>query len=132
MPTGSLCAERNVIGSALADDLTLLRRDIKAVAVLGLTLGRNSDVTVPSSVMNACSLASSVVHTPPGTPCRHGSPQNTGAKALLSFNSAERSGIGTGVADERLEGVRQVDGLARVGSFCDMGKPVQRMALCVR
>lgn len=29
MPTGSLCAERNVIGSALADDLTLRRQDLK-------------------------------------------------------------------------------------------------------
>lgn len=45
MPTGSLCAERNVIGSALAADLSLLRRDIKAVAVLGMScLGRNSKI----------------------------------------------------------------------------------------
>ncbi|CAM9477883.1 unnamed protein product [Scytosiphon promiscuus] len=36
MPTGSLCAERNVIGSALTADLSLLRRDIKAVAVLSV------------------------------------------------------------------------------------------------
>lgn len=44
MPTGSLCAERNVIGSALAADLSLLRRDIKAVAVLGMTLpGKGTD-----------------------------------------------------------------------------------------
>src|SRR6056297_1198468 len=33
MPTGSLCAERNAIGSALAADLTLKRRDLKVVAV---------------------------------------------------------------------------------------------------
>jgi A distinct subfamily of CDD/CDA-like deaminases len=33
MPTGSLCAERNVIGSALADDLTLRRQDLKVIAV---------------------------------------------------------------------------------------------------
>ena len=32
MPTGSLCAERNVIGSALADDLTLKRTDVKLIA----------------------------------------------------------------------------------------------------
>ena len=32
MPTGSLCAERNVIGSALADDLTLRRQDLKVTA----------------------------------------------------------------------------------------------------
>lgn len=38
MPTGSLCAERNVIGSALADDLTLRRQDLKMVAVLGMVL----------------------------------------------------------------------------------------------
>ena len=33
MPTGSLCAERNVIGSALADDMTLLRSDLKVLCV---------------------------------------------------------------------------------------------------
>ena len=38
MPTGSLCAERNAIGSALADDLSLHRTDLKVVAVLGCTL----------------------------------------------------------------------------------------------
>ena len=38
MPTGSLCAERNAIGSALADDLSLHRNDLKVVAVLGCTL----------------------------------------------------------------------------------------------
>lgn len=37
MPTGSLCAERNAIGSALAADLTLSRRDLKIVAVLSLS-----------------------------------------------------------------------------------------------
>lgn len=37
MPTGSLCAERNAIGSALASDLTLNRRDLKIVAVLSLS-----------------------------------------------------------------------------------------------
>lgn len=43
MPTGSLCAERNVIGSALSADLSLLRGDIKAVAVLSVPrLGRAS------------------------------------------------------------------------------------------
>ena len=33
MPTGSLCAERNVIGSALADDITLRRQDLKVICV---------------------------------------------------------------------------------------------------
>ena len=38
MPTGSLCAERNVIGTALAADLTLKRRDLRMVAVLSVNL----------------------------------------------------------------------------------------------
>lgn len=33
MPTGSLCAERNVIGSALADNIALKREDLKYIAV---------------------------------------------------------------------------------------------------
>lgn len=34
MPTGSLCSERNAIGSALADNMSLKRSDILGVAVL--------------------------------------------------------------------------------------------------
>ena len=36
MPTGSLCAERAAIAAALASDPSLLRRDLRAVAVLSL------------------------------------------------------------------------------------------------
>ena len=38
MPTGSLCAERNVIGTALADDFGLRRTHLRMIAVLGLDL----------------------------------------------------------------------------------------------
>lgn len=38
MPTGSLCAERNVIGSALADDITLKRQDLRIIAVYSAVL----------------------------------------------------------------------------------------------
>jgi len=38
MPTGSLCAERNAIGSALAADLSLKRSELKLIGVLGLVL----------------------------------------------------------------------------------------------
>ncbi|ETV71983.1 hypothetical protein, variant [Aphanomyces astaci] len=38
MPTGSLCAERNAIGSALANDPTLLRQSLKMIAVLSVSL----------------------------------------------------------------------------------------------
>jgi cytidine deaminase len=42
MPTGSLCAERNVIGTALANDPGLKREDLRMVAVLSLQLPGNS------------------------------------------------------------------------------------------
>lgn len=37
MPTGSLCAERNAIGSALAEDLSLCRQDLRMIAVYSPT-----------------------------------------------------------------------------------------------
>ena len=40
MPTGSLCAERNVIGSALASDPGLKREDLVLVAVLSVQMPR--------------------------------------------------------------------------------------------
>ena len=43
MPTGSLCAERNVIGSALADDLTLKRENFIAIAVLSVSTEKFTD-----------------------------------------------------------------------------------------
>jgi cytidine deaminase len=53
MPTGSLCAERNAIGSALASDPTLTRRALKMIAVLGLNLiaggGSSSTLTSPTA-----------------------------------------------------------------------------------
>ena len=38
MPTGTLCAERNAIGNALAADQSVHRRDMLAVAVLSVSL----------------------------------------------------------------------------------------------
>ncbi|POM78292.1 Hypothetical protein PHPALM_4191 [Phytophthora palmivora] len=50
MPTGSLCAERNAIGSALASDPTLTRRALKMIAVLGLNLtAGGSIITSPTA-----------------------------------------------------------------------------------
>jgi hypothetical protein len=75
MPTGSLCAERNVIGSALAADLTLRRQDIRIVAVLSLSLeplsAEKSDdesvsgavpVPVPLPLSPSSSASSSPLH----------------------------------------------------------------------
>ena len=39
LPTGTLCAERNAIGTAVAEDPALGRADIEAVAVVGLGSG---------------------------------------------------------------------------------------------
>jgi A distinct subfamily of CDD/CDA-like deaminases len=64
MPTGSLCAERNVIGTALADDLTLRRMDLRMVAVLGVTLqstnSSSSSVTVTTDPLTHTTTATSV------------------------------------------------------------------------
>mmetsp|Transcript_20652 Transcript_20652/g.25041 ORF Transcript_20652/g.25041 Transcript_20652/m.25041 type:complete len:123 (+) Transcript_20652:939-1307(+) len=38
MPTGSLCSERNVIGTALASDQAYRRIDFRMIAVLSMTL----------------------------------------------------------------------------------------------
>ncbi|GLE00543.1 hypothetical protein PINS_up009300 [Pythium insidiosum] len=42
MPTGSLCAERNAIGSALAQDPTLPRHALKMIGVLGINLSSSN------------------------------------------------------------------------------------------
>lgn len=57
MPTGSLCSERNVIGTALASDPALRRQDIRAVAVLSVTMpeagGGQPDTRVGSIAQGA-------------------------------------------------------------------------------
>lgn len=40
MPTGTLCSERNAIGTALAKDPTLTRRDFRMIAILSATLNK--------------------------------------------------------------------------------------------
>jgi len=47
MPTGSLCAERNVIGTALASDVGLKRGDLKMIAVLAVSLPPPSPSQLP-------------------------------------------------------------------------------------
>lgn len=64
MPTGSLCAERNVIGSALAADITLKRQDLRCVAVLSATL----DPPAPPSSPQVSSKFSSPQEESPRSP----------------------------------------------------------------
>jgi len=63
MPTGTLCAERNAIGCALASDPTLMRRDLKMIAVMTLSLDSK-----PSSPPNQPSMPSAMVRAPPEAP----------------------------------------------------------------
>ncbi|TYZ65904.1 hypothetical protein PybrP1_002942 [[Pythium] brassicae (nom. inval.)] len=60
MPTGSLCAERNAIGSALASDPTLKRRAMKMIGVLSLNLGATP---AAAAVATATSVATTTTTT---------------------------------------------------------------------
>lgn len=48
LPTGSLCAERNAIGTALTNDPTLLRKDLRAIAVMVHNLQSKGRPSLPS------------------------------------------------------------------------------------
>ena len=57
MPTGSLCAERNVIGTALASDPGLKREDLKMVAVLSVRMPKDRpsrNILPPPGGMSFC------------------------------------------------------------------------------
>ena len=61
MPTGSLCAERNAIGNALANDPGLKREDLLMVAVLSIQLpGSQAKKIHPPPGMPLCRPVSSV------------------------------------------------------------------------
>jgi cytidine deaminase len=79
MPTGSLCAERNVIGSALAGDITLRRQDIVGVAVLSAP-GLKTTKSTTSSARCKCCTGSCGMETSD----RSLSPLYTGLRQALS------------------------------------------------
>jgi cytidine deaminase len=55
MPTGSLCAERNVIGTAYATDPSLRREDLRMIAVLAVEPTSDFLATSPSKGRNPLS-----------------------------------------------------------------------------
>ena len=55
MPTGSLCAERNAIGSALAEDLSLHRQDLRMIAVFSPPSLSSTTTAPPATVAEAIS-----------------------------------------------------------------------------
>jgi hypothetical protein len=65
LPTGSLCSERNAIGTALSNDPSLVRKDLKMIAVLVLHLHKPTTpptLSVPSAVQ-----ATTLFDEPPGS-----------------------------------------------------------------
>ena len=65
MPTGSLCAERNVIGSALAENPGLRREDLKCVGVLAFPMPKNDERRLPH-----VTSTNSIGSVDAGTPAR--------------------------------------------------------------
>lgn len=59
MPTGSLCAERNAIGSCLATDPSIHRRDMTAMAVLSMVLPEENPLASLSTTQSASEKDSS-------------------------------------------------------------------------
>jgi len=76
MPTGSLCSERNAIGSALSTDPTLCRKDLRMIAVLALGLEPFSTTSTlsahmpvpPKLIPLAPTTPHSVIQSPTKTP----------------------------------------------------------------
>jgi cytidine deaminase len=64
MPTGSLCAERNVIGSALARFPALKREDLKLIAVLSIPLvdGRTNQQFLHSASSGSLHTSTNSLH----------------------------------------------------------------------
>ena len=72
MPTGTLCAERNAIGNALAGDQTMSRADMKAIAVLSIPLGEAQPAVDDGQAAVALNPLDPCAPPPPfdGTPTR--------------------------------------------------------------
>lgn len=68
MPTGSLCAERNAIGSALASDPTLKRRSMKMIGVLSLNLGATVTAVATHTTTTTSTTTASAAAAFPGIP----------------------------------------------------------------
>ncbi|CAK8990828.1 Uncharacterized WD repeat-containing protein all2124, partial [Durusdinium trenchii] len=102
MPTGSLCSERNVIGTALASDPTIKRCDFVMIAVLSMTLTppplATSAVDSPRGAASAASLAqvdsplSATPSSPPtSTPTRTPDTKPSGPRGAHPRSSGSRN-----------------------------------------
>jgi len=114
MPTGSLCAERNVIGSALAADLTLRRQDLKYVAVYSACL---DPITPDEQTEHGAS--------PGASPGRGSSQPITPQLGVHGSRSSSESDVGAGVG----VGAYAIDrGRSATGSMCSSSLSVSTSA----
>jgi len=83
MPTGSLCSERNAIGSALSSDPSLCRKDLRMIAVLALGLDPYSTTStmptntpIPPSIVPLVSTGPYATNASPTRVPAHMSPRH--------------------------------------------------------
>lgn len=93
MPTGSLCAERNVIGSAFADDITLRRRDLKLIAVYSATIPQRKGTLTQPTTLNSGSISLEGSVTVPSTAPR--SPSFAQRRAIMQVRLPPTATPGT-------------------------------------
>jgi hypothetical protein len=92
MPTGSLCAERNVIGSALADDVTLMRENIKMIAVYSVNLPINKveRVVFDDSALNPSTATSLSLTCDQELPLMTKSPPSCNKRKIIHMPSSSQ------------------------------------------
>jgi hypothetical protein len=123
MPTGSLCAERNVIGSALADDLTLRRQDLKMVAVYSASLSvkpkikqLSSNPSVKNNQTDSTSSHGGLKSIAGDLHLKLDIPNSTNSVAVTSNSSDSRSTSGD---DQVLTGInRPIMNISITNSIC--------------
>ncbi|OQR94652.1 hypothetical protein ACHHYP_01016 [Achlya hypogyna] len=86
MPTGSLCAERNAIGSALANDPTLHRNALKMIGVLSVNLAPPMSAPQIPALPRAESLPTPLTPTVHAAPTEASSPKAKKPKRPRTFS----------------------------------------------
>lgn len=103
MPTGSLCAERCVIGSALANTPGLRREDLRMVAVLAVPLPRlvlDSSTSITNT--NTCSFIPSSIDAAPVCVGGNTDTTMTRSTSILSLASIRDEQTDSSLADKNI------------------------------
>ena len=113
MPTGTLCSERNAIGTALASDPSLKRGDMKMIAVLSVALDPPTFALPPPTPAAAAEEGSGARCPPAECSCGGGMPHVVlGSRSplldlgyeLTSFGERQAAATLTGQLASRLRG----------------------------